>query len=77
MFWSSQEGKYIVFMFFYDHSKQTEVSHYKLQQMYGSYCAVSNYSKCTRSASMSNNYSKCMRFSYLLELYGLSVCGET
>ena len=24
---------------------------------------------------MSNNYSKCMRFSYRLELYGLSACG--
>ena len=26
---------------------------------------------------MSNNFSKCMRFSYLLELYGLSACDAT
>ena len=68
----------IIFMgIFFDHSKQTEVSYYKLQQMYESRRGVSNYSKCTRSASMSNSDSKCMRFSYLLELYGLSACGPT
>ena len=68
----------IIFMgIFFDHSKQTEVSCYKLQQMYGSRRGVSNYSKCTRSASVSNSDSKCMRFSYLLELCGLSACGPT
>ena len=48
---------------------------------------VTNHSKCMghvarfqitefsqRTVSVSNNYSKCMRFSYLLELYGLSAC---
>ena len=61
VFWSSREAKYSIYGFFFDHSKQTEINRYKLQQMH----VVSQ---------RVNNYSKCIRYSYLFELYRLSAC---
>ena len=73
MFWSSQGRKYGIY------GRFCSITLNKLKS------AVTNYSKCmghaarfhskwVSSVSVSNNYSKCMRFSYLLELYGLSPC---
>ena len=76
MFWSSQGRKYSIYGRFCSTTLNKLKSElcYKLQQMYGSCIAVSNY--WVQSARQITTANACMRFSYLLELYGLSACGS-
>ena len=79
MFSSSQKGKCSIYGGFFSITlnklKSAVTSYSKCMDHVAQFQVM--YSNCTKSVSVSNNYSKYMRFSYLLELYGLSACDLT